>query len=228
MTSVGRRGNSVIVPIVAYTDLILTRDLKSPAPLAEWPAGLRCLAVGSTADTGYAQLDAFCATNHFPPNWVAEMLNGGRSAWVVVAQDNATNQEVVAAGGWMVRGPFYVEEMDRTFDSGPDGVYLFGDFVGEAWRGRGLQRQLVRERLQSAASSGARWAYSMTRDNNPASMKSYAHEGFITSAEIHVQLKGPLRLDRFRRRVKNLPAGSLSAAGMWLPLGYRLRRRGRR
>jgi hypothetical protein len=59
-------------------------------------------------------------------------------------------------------------------------VYLFGDFVAPAQRGRNLQRMLVAERVRRAA--GAAFACTIIHPENVPSLRSYHREGFTPVA----------------------------------------------
>lgn len=49
-----------------------------------------------------------------------------------------------------------------------DGIYLGRCGVGKAYRGRGIQRQMIRLRVQWARRHGYKWAVSDTTDNVPS------------------------------------------------------------
>jgi GNAT superfamily N-acetyltransferase len=101
------------------------------------------------------------------------MLADGAPA--LVAVDDATGETLAMA--WTTSRPFHVEEIGATIDPGPGGVYLFGDFVAPAARGRRLQRLLVNRRLRRAAAD-AHLACTIVHPDNAASVRSYEHEGF--------------------------------------------------
>ena len=77
------------------------------------------------------------------------MLGQGGQA-VCIMSDNKP-----VAAGWLIRGPFYVDEIRRSFDAGPDADYYLGCFVAEAARGHGLQRALIRARLKLSQDAGS-------------------------------------------------------------------------
>jgi GNAT superfamily N-acetyltransferase len=82
---------------------------------------------------------------------------------------------------WSTTHPFHVEEIGATFDP-RGGVYLFGDFVDPAHRGKKLQRALVSHRLAAARDQGLPFAYTLIHPSNAASLRSYAHEHFVPAA----------------------------------------------
>src|SRR5258706_201507 len=112
-----------------------------PPPVPETgTAGVQTVAIRMGDDPHIGKLDAFAVANGFPQGWVQEMLAEGASA--VAALDEAG---AVMAMGWITGRRFQVEEIGATLDPGA-GVYLFGDFVALAHRGRKLQQLLVAER----------------------------------------------------------------------------------
>lgn len=129
--------------------------------------GVAVTAVESTTDAG--RLDAFASANGFPEGWAGAMLEEGAQAMIAVEGNT------VLAMAWMTRRPFFVEEIAATLDPG-GGVYLFGDFVAPAHRGRRLQRLLVSQRL--SRSINASFACTLVHPSNRASIRSYRTAGF--------------------------------------------------
>ena len=128
-------------------------------------------------------LDPFCTSHGFPPNWPAQMLVQGAHA--VMAIDSSTRQ--IAAMAWLTTRPYYVEEIDHTLDPA-GGVYLFGDFVAPAYRGRRLQRTLLAHRLSRFPTQSA---YTIIRDDNAPSIRNFESVDFIpTTHLIHKQWLG--------------------------------------
>jgi ribosomal protein S18 acetylase RimI-like enzyme len=153
----------------AETHLLMGRTGAPPAP--EPPAaGVEMLSIKSVSDLVAEALETFASANGFPQGWARAMLAEGASA--VIARD-ATG--AVLAMGWMTQQPFQVEEVGATIDPG-SGVYLFGDFVAPAQRGRKLQRQLVAQRLR--LTEGLAYACTLVHPSNVASVRSYRGEGF--------------------------------------------------
>jgi GNAT superfamily N-acetyltransferase len=134
-------------------------------------ADVDMLAIRSAEDPHAELLESFAGANGFPAGWAREMFDNGASA--VIARDRAAGATLAMA--WMTTHPFHVEEIGATIDPG-GGVYLFGDFVAGAQRGRQLQRQLVAQRLGIAGS--AAFACTLVHPSNVASLRSYQHEGF--------------------------------------------------
>ena len=129
------------------------------------------LAIRSADDPGAELLESFADANGFPAGWAREMLIDGASG--VIARDPAAGATLAMA--WMTTHPFHVEEIGATIDP-RGGVYLFGDFVAPAHRGRKLQRLLVAHRLRITGS--AAFACTLVHPSNLASVRSYQHEGF--------------------------------------------------
>jgi GNAT superfamily N-acetyltransferase len=152
--------------------LLMGRSGAPPAPETE-SSDLEILAVASADDPCVAPLESFANGNGFPSGWAREMLTQGASA--VIAREAAGETLAMA---WMTQRPFHVEEIGATIEP-RTGVYLFGDFVAPAHRGRKLQRRLVAQRLRLAAS--AAFAVTLVHPSNMASVRSYHHEGFVIS-----------------------------------------------
>jgi ribosomal protein S18 acetylase RimI-like enzyme len=140
-------------------------------------AGSEFAVPGVEVQAGEADaLEAFTAEVGFPAGWAIDVLDEG--AWAILAVDQASRAPL--AMGWGIARPFYVEEIGATVDPGPGGIYLFGDFVAPAARGRKLQRLLVSERVRRAAESAR--AFTIVHPTNTASLRSYRNEGFETRA----------------------------------------------
>lgn len=137
----------------------------------ETPRGVRAVVVAGPPDAGADRLEAFAVGNGFPPGWAADMLADGAAATLALSDDHGP-----VAMAWATSRAFFVEEIAATIDPGA-GLYLFGDFVAPAQRGRGLQRWLVAERLR-----GAGHACTIVHPSNPASVRSYERERFEVSA----------------------------------------------
>jgi hypothetical protein len=200
-------------------NLIFTRDLTTPLPGIAWPEGLTIQTLAAPGDGAFAALDRMYVANGFREGWATGLLKG--TARVVVALD--FSGEAVAAG-WLLREPFYVAEIRRTFDPGPNGDYYFGDFVTPSWRGRGLQRASILHRLHLSAADGRRWAIAMTREDNAPSCNNYKAGGFAVAADLTTRLLRNFSLDQLRRLDTSRPYGHLSDRGIRLPFGYRLSR----
>jgi GNAT superfamily N-acetyltransferase len=133
--------------------------------------GVEILAIHRAADPAAQSLDAFATANGFPPGWTRDMLADGARA--VVARDPASGE--LLAMGWSTRQPFHVDEIAATLNPG-QGVYLFGDFVAPAHRGRKLQKLLISHRLTEL--DDRPFACTLVEPANLASVRSYAAEGF--------------------------------------------------
>lgn len=154
--------------------LLMGRSGEAPAHEAE-SSDLEMLAIPSADDPHVESLESFASANGFPACWASEMLRDGASA--VIARDTASGATLAMA--WMTQHPFHVEEIGATIDPG-SGVYLFGDFVAPAHRGRKLQQRLVAQRLRLAATVS--FAVTLVHPANLASLRSYQHERFTVGA----------------------------------------------
>ena len=199
-------------------DLILSRDVSQPIETGILPAGMAIHRVNSTGDEGFPLLESLYSSDGFPPDWARQMLDRGSQAVVVV------NEDMPVASALLIRKPYYVQEVRRTFDAGPDADYYFGDFVLPAFRGRGLQRLLIRARLELTHRAARRWAMAMTRSGIPASRENYFAEGFGVASEVRTCKLARLQLEHHRRINPNLACGTLSGEGLGLRTSYILRR----
>jgi ribosomal protein S18 acetylase RimI-like enzyme len=130
---------------------------------------VRARVIATVADAGMATLEAFATESGFPAGWAADMLAEG--AVGTLAVDEAGGAVAMA---WATRRAYHIEEIDVTLDPG-GGTYLFGDFVAPAFRGRGLQRWLVGERVRAVGGD----ACTIVHPSNVASLRSYEREGFV-------------------------------------------------
>ena len=201
-------------------NLIFTRDLSTPVPPAQWPEWATVHLVSNPSEPAFAALNALYLNHHFSPGWAAGLLKGTARAIAVTG----TNGGSAVAAGWLVREPFYVSELGRNFDPGPDGDYYFGDFVDPSHRGKGLHRWLILHRLRLSIADGRRWAYAMSRDSNRGSCKNYPGTGFRLSAELTARQSRFFSLDQFKQIDSSVPFGRLTQRGLPLPSGYRLGR----
>jgi ribosomal protein S18 acetylase RimI-like enzyme len=154
--------------------LLMGRSGAAPA-LDAAASDVEMPAIRSADDPSVESLETFASANGFPAGWAAGMIGEGASA--VIARDTASGATLAMA--WMTQQPFHVEEIGATIDP-RTGVYLFGDFVAPAHRGRKLQQRLVAQRLRLAAS--AAFAVTLVHPSNLASLRSYQQEGFTVGA----------------------------------------------
>lgn len=199
------------------TDLILTRDTTQPPAPLDLPPNLTLHRVIQSTDEGVPLLDQLYTADGFPKNWPMTMLERGAHGVVLTAEG------VPAASAWLIRKPFYVQEIRRTFDAGPEADYYFGDFVAPSFRGKHLQRLLIRARSLMSHDDGRLWAIAMTRATIPASRGNYLAEGFFLAAEIRTRRFHRLQLERRQQIDPRLPCGRLSTEGLYLPPFYTLR-----
>ena len=205
------------------TTFILSRNLGRPIGEMETPAGLRLAHLRQTTDEGFSQLDALCSSSGFPGGWAATMLRAEGEAFVAFADPSPPPSPAVAAG-WMTRAPFFVDELGYTFTPVPEGVYLFGDFVEPAWRGRKLQRWMLHRRLEASAQAGRQWVFSMTNKENAPSLRNQFAEGFEHSATLRSIRLGRMRFERLAATKADVPYGWVFAPGRMLPGSIRIRR----
>ena len=123
-------------------DLILTRAATPSPPPVDLPASHSLHAVTHPSDSAFLLLDRLYASAGFPADWAGKMLERDAQAVVIDADG------IPAAAAMLIRRPLYIDEIRRTLDPGPDADYYFGDFVATSFRGRHLQRSLIRARLR--------------------------------------------------------------------------------
>ena len=187
---------------LVHTDFILTRATNSPPPPAI-PEGYALWEVNGITDEKFPMLEAFYDAQQFPKQHCRLMVERGGQA-VLILQDNSP-----VASAWLMRKPFYVTEIRRTFDAGADADYYLGDCVDPIHRGRGLQRALIRARLNLSNAAGRSHAIAMTRNTIPVSLGNYLAEGFETAAEFRIQRIFGWEWDRIRRLHPTLPTGKV-------------------
>jgi hypothetical protein len=174
-------------------NLILVRDLAKPVEVTPIAPPLLHQSVSLSSGELIAALDRFCAAQQFPVGWVQRMLEHGATAQII-----SKAGEVVAAG-WSISSEFLIEEISRRFNPGERADYYFGDFVAGAFRGQGLQRLLIRERLLISKAQGQRSATAMTLQDNQPSLANYKAENFMVSAELQTARRGRLRFEQLQR-----------------------------
>ena len=199
------------------TDLILTREIHQlPEPAARGEH-FTARQIHDSSDAASHTLDRFYTAEGFPDQWTAQLLKNGAQA-VMICHD-----ELPVAAGWLIRKPFYIEEIRRTFDPGPTSDYYFGDFVAPAFRGKRLQRALIRERLRLTHQAGYRWATAITRSTLPASLSSYSSEGFSVAVALCKRVCLGMEWTRVCRVDRTRYCGQLSKEGLRLPFSSYLR-----
>ncbi len=201
-------------------NLIFTRDLSTPLPAPAWPEGMTVHTLTHPSDDGFALMDRMYVSNGFRPGWAADLLKGTVRAIVAIAPSGEA-----AAAAWLLREPFYVSEIERTFDPGPEGDYYFGDFVAPEFRGRGVQSAAILHRLAVSTAEGRRWAMAMTSESNAASCKNYQACGFAVAGSLSTRWRGKIAIDIFRHIDASRPFGSISHRGFRLPFGVEIYRR---
>jgi hypothetical protein len=168
--------------------------------------------VTQATDEAFAAMDRLYGAHGFAANWAIGLLEAGDRAVVVLDADNHSAQ----AAAWITRRPFFVQEVRRTFDPGPDGDYYFGDLVLPSARGRGLQRLLIAQRLKL---SRGRTALAMTCPQNDPSQTNYRSLGFAPIATLTSHFLAGLQIDRCSPAFPKY----LSREGLPLPGHRRLR-----
>jgi hypothetical protein len=168
--------------------------------------------VTRATDEAFAAMDRLYGAHGFPANWAAGLLQAGDRAVVVLDPES----DSAPAAAWITRRPFYVREIRRTFDPGPDGDYYFGDFVSPAARGRGLQRLVIAQRLEL---SRGRTALAMTCPENDPSQSNYQSLGFTPIATLISRFIAGTQIDRCCPAFPKY----LSGEGLPLPGQRRLR-----
>jgi len=187
------------------------RDLAEPIEATVIAPPLLHQSVSLSCADMIPPLDRFCAAQQFPGGWVRRMLEHGATAQII------SNAGEVVAAGWSVSSEFLIEEIGQRFNPGQHADYYFGDFVAGAFRGRSLQRLLIRKRLIISKTQGQRSATAMTLQDNHPSLANYKAEKFLVSAELQTARKGRLRLERLQRHPNPVASWVLSGSGFLIP-----------
>ncbi len=201
------------------TNFFLTRVIAPPPAAATLAAHFTVRHVSNPGDGARDSLDRFYTAQGFPPGWSHTQLANGAQA-VMIDSD-----ESPVAAGWLIRKPFYIEEIRRTFEPAPQVDYYFGDFVASAYQGQGLQQTLIRERLHLSHQTERQWATAMTSDHIPASLKNYRAEGFTVALTGSQRILAGIELSRLCCTDRARLHGRLSQEGLNLPFSFYLRLR---
>jgi hypothetical protein len=192
-------------------NLILVRDLAEPVEALVIAPPLLHQTVSLSCGEMIPSLDRFCAAQQFPAGWVRRMLEYGATAQVI------TKVGEIVAAGWSVSSEFLIEEIGRRFNPGARGDYYFGDIVSGAFRGQGLQRLLIRERLLISKAQDRHSATAVTLAENHPSLANYKAEKFVVSAQLQTARKGRLRLERLQRYPISFASWALCGTRFPLP-----------
>lgn len=205
--------------INVQTNFFLTREITHPPEVTTLAARFTVRHVCDPTDNGRKPLDHFYTAQGFPPGWSQTQLADGAQA-VMIDSDGAS-----VAAGWLIRKPFYIEEIRRTFEPAPKVDYYFGDFVAPAFRGQGFQRALIRKRLHLTSQTGQQWATAITSDHIPTSPKNFLEEGFTIAYSGSKRIWHGLELSRICCTDRARLHGHLSQEGLSLPFSFYLRSR---
>jgi len=201
----------------AQNNLILTCDLSRPMPPPpSAQPNTQVVIARSMGQEASTAMETMYAAQGFPAGWMGLMLDKGATAVGVLGPG-----ETAIAVALITPASLHVHEIGRTFYPDPEGEYFFGDFVTPEWRGHGLQKLLIAQRLELCRAAGRKWAFAMMRRENMASVKSYASLGFVLAAEFCRHSVARWQFSRLRVRVRSLPYGRFSAEGIKLPFGWR-------
>ena len=200
-------------------NFFLTREIAPPPAATTLAAHFTVRHVSNPGDDARDSLDRFYTAQGFPPGWSHTQLANGAQA-VMIDSD-----ESPVAAGWLIRKPFYIEEIRRTFEPAPKVDYYFGDFVAPAFRGQSLQQALIRERLHRSHQTKQQWATAMTSNHIPASLENYRAEGFTVAFTGSKWIVAGVELSRLCCTDRARLHGQLSQEGLRLPFSFYLRSR---
>lgn len=151
---------------------LLAARIRRAAP-AEPPAGLRLMWLGGIDDPRMAPAVAINSEQGLGQDWCEEQLQAGARCLLALAEDTRP-----VAAAWLIDREFWIDEIGHSIHPEPRGCYLYADWVTPAYRGRGLQRLMIRERIAAGAQAGKREAFSVVRPENLPSLRSYQACGF--------------------------------------------------
>lgn len=155
------------------THVLLARrcaDAIAPDPQAD-------VVVDSPDNGRFGTLVAFASEQGLDQEWCQDQLRDGAIAFLALSGSGD------AVGmGLLTRRPFYVAEIEQTFDPGPQGCYLYATYVTPSARGQKIQRRLDHHRLAHAATLGANIGYALVESDNTASLRGHAAGGFAVVA----------------------------------------------
>jgi len=198
-------------------DFILTREITQLPEMAA-PAGpFDVRHLRDPDDFHCNALDRFYTAQGFPAKWSERLLTTGAQAVMIYHADSPI------AAGWLIRKPFYIEEIRRTLDPGSETDYYFGDFVAPDFRGKGLQRALIRERLRLTQQAGQKYSTAMTSPALPASFNNYSTAGFSITFTLCKRVCLGMEWTRVCCTNPSLARGRLSNEGLRLPFYSYLR-----
>jgi GNAT superfamily N-acetyltransferase len=180
---------------------LLGRDIFSRGPEAHRP-GLTTAWVTEPQTPDFSHLLSIAAQQGLDRDWCEERLAAGDGA-IVAFRDGQP-----AGMGLVTCNPFWVEEISRTFNPGPDGCYLYATFVSPAHRGQRIQKLLDSKRLAWAAARGRRYAYALVERDNHASLRGHQASGFKTVARIDLARWRSLNICCIRRTSPSGPCGA--------------------
>ena len=200
-------------------DFILTREIEQLPEPAALAVAFDVRHLHDPNDRYCDVLDRFYTAQGFPAKWSERLLASGAQGVMICCGASAI------AAGWLTRKPFYVEEIRRTFDPGSAMDYYFGDFVAPEFRGKGLQRALIRERLRLTHQSGRKGSTAMTNPALPASYNNYCTEGFSVTLTLCKRVCLGMEWTRVCCTDSRLFQGRLSKEGLRMPFSSYLRLR---
>lgn len=210
-----RNGKLVESPQIS---LVLFREALPITP--QIPHGYRAVVLRTLVDNHLETLAHAIESDGLPAGWTRHMLDQAHEAHVLL--DDAGR---FAGCGWIARTKYYVSEIHRSFDPGPDGDYYFGDYVAKDFRGRKLHRVLIELRIAASTAAARRWAIGMTHAQNQPSVKGYLSAGFKVALQLKTKSLGKWRLDKTQRFTPLPPGAGFSTEGVCVPLLGRLRRK---
>jgi hypothetical protein len=200
--------------------LVLFRELKPPVGAPMLPAGFTSFAIRTTSDERFPLLCRSCETDGLPAGWAERMISQNHEAHLLLSEAGES-----AGCAWIARQAYYISEISRTFDPGPEGDYYFGDFIPPRFRGRKLHRVLIELRVAASLAAGRRYAVGMTHSENLPSIKGYRSADFEIAAELRSRPVGRWRLDSMRWHRPRPNTMQFSTEGLYVPLFGRMRRR---
>src|SRR5687768_62385 len=177
--------------------------------------------VQSADDPGFDTLLVLAGQQGLDREWCSEQLALGACECVVKVAGSGEP----AAIGMVIARPFYVAELDYTFDPMHGGCYFYCEYVHPSFRGQRLKGLLDAARAAHAASRGAAIAYSIVAGTNFPSIRAHVSGHFRAVVKVIELHWSRWRFYVLRRTNTRFPSGRFVRENASNPGGPHLLRR---
>lgn len=173
------------------------------APPSAPPSAFSAALVHSPGDARFETFVDLASRQGLDRQWCLDQLAQDAAACIVQVASSGEP----AAMGMVISHPYYVAEIDYTFDPGASGCYFYSDHVHPSFRGQRLKRLLDACRAAHAASQGANIAYSIADRSNIPSIRAHLAGHFRVVARVLDIHWNRWRIALLRRTSTRLPGG---------------------